>query len=384
MIKSIFKLKNLVLSALLASVFFAADVYADGVTVIIDGVAKDFSVAPIVVSDRVMLPIRDTFEAIGASVEWNDETSEATAVKGEKTVVVKPGSCELVVNGEKLVMDVPAHDMEDRLFIPVRFAAQAFDCTVLWNEETSTVSIYTAGDFNFYPEANVPVYSDIIPSSALVDESVSDSGEKIYTYKTSYEDITEYLMALQEKFGFEYYSADFSENGSAMHIYANADSKDIVSLTCGDNAEHGYVAVVIPSSHDESRRQTQTSEPPQAQVPSFRAPEADIAPPAEEPSAKSEYYENTENTLPTYTDITGMPLVEKVTEDNVDIYKYSDGFMGMMQYTMAITFYCGYREYSSDLDFNTITRYYTNGETIVGIAGSLFTNEVWIMIPREE
>lgn len=374
MYKTTLKLKNILLSAAFAVCLFAPHVYADGVTVIIDGEEKNFSVEPIIVSERVMLPLRDTFEAVGAQVNWNDADYHATAEKGEKTVTVKPGSCELDINGEKLVMDVPALEQNDRIFIPVRFAAEAFDCTVLWNESTNTVNIYTTNNFEFYPEANVPVFSDVISSAVLVSEDMAD-GEKTYTYKTDYDAITEYIISLQKHFGFEPYSVDFEKDGGTTHVYVNTTSKDIVSITCGESAD-GYTAVIIPASYDENRNQsTEQTET----IPGQTQPEP---PAAEKPDATTEYYENTQNTLPTYTSITGAPLIEKVSEDGVDIYKYSDSFVGMMQYTMMITFY-GYSEYSIDMDFGKITRYYSCGDTLIGITGSMLADEVWIIIPNE-
>lgn len=376
------KFKNIFILIMLAVCFFTLNVYADSVKVIIDGEQKNFTTEPIVINDRVMLPIRDTFEAVGATVEWNDETYTATATKGEKTVTVKPESYELDINGEKLVMDVAAIEREDRIFIPVRFAAQAFDCSVTWNENSNTVNIYTLNDFEFYPEANVPVFSDVVSSASLVSEEATQDGETAYTYNTVYEDITEYFMVLQKHFGFVPYSLDFDENGGTIHVYVNTESKDVASVTCKDG-ESGYVAIVTPTSYDENRKQEQSPEqsaPPTVET--LPQPDAEIQPPAEEtPSDSVDYYENTENTLPTYTSITGVNLVEKVTEDDMDVYKYTDSFIGMMQYTMAIEFY-GYREYNIDIDFGKITRYYSNGDKTIGIASSMMTNEVWIIIPH--
>ena len=361
----LYKAKNIIIMSIASVFLFASSAYADGINIVIDGKARNFNTEPIVESDRVLLPIRDTFEAIGANVSWSDETYEATAVKGEKTVIVKPDSTELYINGEKLVMDVPALERDDRIFIPVRFAAEAFNCTVLWDENSDTVTIYTLDGFSFYEEAHAPVFTDVI-SSAVLENEENENGEKTYTYKTTYDDVTEYFMSLQESFGFEAYSVDFGENASTVHVYVNPFYKEAVTVICEDLANGYKVSLVLKTNAEKEETKPE------------------IQPPAEEnPSDDTEYYESTNNTLPTYSSITGAKLIEKTTENDMDIYKYNDTFMGVMQYTMAIEF-SGYHEYSIDMNFGSITRYYSNNDTIVGITSSMLTNEVWIIIPHKK
>ena len=123
MYKILHKIKNIITLCLIFVCLFSVCAYADGVSIVIDGKAKTFETLPIVENERVLLPIRDTFESIGAKVSWNDEAYEATAVKGDKKVTVKPNHDTLYINGEELKMDVLALERDERIFIPVRFAA---------------------------------------------------------------------------------------------------------------------------------------------------------------------------------------------------------------------------------------------------------------------
>jgi len=371
MYKILHKIKNIITLSLIAVCLFSFCAHADGVSIVIDGRAKSFETSPIVENERVLLPIRDTFEAIGATVSWSDEAYEATAVKGDKTVTIKPNDDKLYINGEKLQMDVAALERDGRIFIPVRFAAEAFDCNVSWDENSQTVTICTQNDFDFYKEAHAPVFTDIISSAALENEEVSKNSEKIYKYKTTYEDFTDYLMVLQEKFGFEAYSVNFGENASTTHVYVNQHYQEIVTFIC-ENSDSGYIVSVVVK-YEEEEEETEEPEPSKKET----------KPSKEEKNTEGEYYENTNNTLPTYSSVTGATLVEKTTENDMDIYKYNDSFMGVMQYTMLLEF-SGFREYNIDMNFGSITRYYSNNDTIVGITSDMFTNQVWVIIPHKK
>ena len=53
----------------------------NGIQVTINGEAIPFYVPPQMVNDRTMVPLRAIFEALGASVDWNPETSTVTSTK---------------------------------------------------------------------------------------------------------------------------------------------------------------------------------------------------------------------------------------------------------------------------------------------------------------
>ena len=111
------------------------------ITVIVDGVAVNFDVPPQIINDRTMVPVRAIFEALGASVEWNNETRTVTATKGETVVALVIDSNVIKVNDTEKTIDVPAMIVNERTLVPVRAISEAFECTVELNQETYTVTI---------------------------------------------------------------------------------------------------------------------------------------------------------------------------------------------------------------------------------------------------
>ena len=109
--------------------------------IITDGAATEIDVPAQLINDRTMVPLRAIFEALGATVDWDDATETVTSVRDDKTVKLQIGSNKLYVNDDVKELDVPAQIVNDRTLVPVRAIAESFGCTVGWEEETETVTI---------------------------------------------------------------------------------------------------------------------------------------------------------------------------------------------------------------------------------------------------
>lgn len=117
------------------------------ISVQLDGQSLAFTDAvPQVKDQRTFLPFRAVFEAMGADVD--NEGNTITAVRGDKTLTMTIGSTEATVteNGvtRSITMDVAPYVVSTpawRTYVPVRFAAQAFDCAVGWDQAAQTAVI---------------------------------------------------------------------------------------------------------------------------------------------------------------------------------------------------------------------------------------------------
>ena len=136
-----------VMLGLCLSLLVCGALAAEGeIQVQLDGEAITFTDAtPQVKDNRTFLPFRAVFEALGAEVDAEDGV--ITAKRGDKTLIMTPDSTEAVVVEDGLTtpiqMDVAPYVDESvyRTYVPVRFAAQAFDCTVGWDQEAMTAII---------------------------------------------------------------------------------------------------------------------------------------------------------------------------------------------------------------------------------------------------
>ena len=122
---------------------------AKEITVMLDNEKISFDVAPQIMDDRTMVPIRAIYEALGATVSWNASTRTATAVIDDYVVKCTVGSKTLTVNGKEHQMDTSPVIVNDRTLMPARFAAEAFGAEVSWNASTRTAYITSAYNRKF-------------------------------------------------------------------------------------------------------------------------------------------------------------------------------------------------------------------------------------------
>lgn len=99
--------------------------------IVIDGDKAVIDAAPVVQNSRTYVPFRALAEAFGAEVAYDEATQAVTAQLGNTTVVMTIGSATYTVNGEEKTADVAPFISGSRTMVPVRFAAEAFGSTVI-------------------------------------------------------------------------------------------------------------------------------------------------------------------------------------------------------------------------------------------------------------
>jgi len=117
------------------------EIGAYDITVLFDGQTLQFNVPPQIVNGRTMVPLRAIFEALGAAVNWDNNTKTVTAKKDDTAVVLTIGSTTPTVNGQEVTIDQPAIIVNNTTLVPLRFIAEAFDADVNWNASTWVVTI---------------------------------------------------------------------------------------------------------------------------------------------------------------------------------------------------------------------------------------------------
>ena len=114
----------------------------EDISIYLNGTELNFKKQTIREDERTLVSMREIFEALGATVEWNSYTSTATAKKDGTTISITIDSDVMYKNGEAIQLDVPARIRHDSyMFVPLRAVAEAFDCDVQWNEDLQRVDI---------------------------------------------------------------------------------------------------------------------------------------------------------------------------------------------------------------------------------------------------
>lgn len=106
--------------------------------------------------DRTFVPVRFIMENLGCSVVYDDASHTAVITSSSKTYLIQEGNSTLFVlpnlyETEEKIMDTSAYIESTfidgveygRMYIPIRFLAEAIGYTVGWDEETQTVTLTT-------------------------------------------------------------------------------------------------------------------------------------------------------------------------------------------------------------------------------------------------
>lgn len=102
------------------------------ITVWLDGEMFDFDVPPVIEEGRTLVPMRVIFEALGAKVDWQQDTYTAVAVKGDTKIEITVDNTVMYKNESEIVLDVPARLIDDRTLVPVRAVSESFNAKVDW------------------------------------------------------------------------------------------------------------------------------------------------------------------------------------------------------------------------------------------------------------
>ena len=96
---------------------------------------------PVVVSERTLVPVRAIIEAVGGTVDWNQDTQTATLTYNGDVIRLTIDSTTAYLNDEANELDVTPSIINERTMLPIRFIAEGFNFTVDWTQETQTVTI---------------------------------------------------------------------------------------------------------------------------------------------------------------------------------------------------------------------------------------------------
>ncbi len=127
------------------------------VIVVVNGQQLQFDQPPVERAGRVFVPLRGVFEHLGASVVYANGQINATG--NGRNISLQIGSNQATVNGQPQTIDVAPFLIGSRTLVPLRFVAQALGASVDWNNNTSTVTITgSGGSYTTTPQPNQSFY----------------------------------------------------------------------------------------------------------------------------------------------------------------------------------------------------------------------------------
>lgn len=202
------------------------------ITVHVDGKYVPMDVEPTITDGRTMLPLRAAGEAMGCTVEWDNDTRTASAYDPNSNKVISmqvgsntifaadadefdqfaddPTSLEAIkfVVAHSTELDVPPTLINGRTLLPMRAFAEALDADVVWDNDLRDVIIDTS-----MPNAPEPVIlTGMSPDAARFIK-------KYYVHSDSSDPIVgSWISTPQAAVGYPTYPGDPNIHATDLHF----------------------------------------------------------------------------------------------------------------------------------------------------------------------
>ena len=107
----------------------------------VNGQAVTMSAPAVVVSGRALVPFRFIGEALGCDVNWEPTTKTATLTLEKQTIEIPIGQTYVMINGEKITVEVPGQLINGSTYVPLRFIGENLGAKVDYDPATKGISI---------------------------------------------------------------------------------------------------------------------------------------------------------------------------------------------------------------------------------------------------
>jgi tetratricopeptide (TPR) repeat protein len=105
-----------------------------------------FDSSPVSIQGRTLVPLRTIFEELGMEVTWDGTTKTISGKKDGVEIKLQQDSKTAYVNGNQIMLDVPAQAIQGRILVPVRFIAESTGAKIFWEEKNRTIYMSTSND----------------------------------------------------------------------------------------------------------------------------------------------------------------------------------------------------------------------------------------------
>lgn len=230
--------------------------------------------AAFVNSSRTLVPFRFLGESLGADIAWDPTKNQASLRLLNTEVKVIIGSKTAYVDGEPYTLDVPAQIKGGRTFIPLRFVSEALGAQVDYDNETKLVVVTYVDTSNWkeYIDPETGEASFIYPPDWTVTEGAngivyftSPNGSYVWQGYMAQKNVQQTVQYLKEElvksgYTFESESALGSDDPAAgVLLIFSDDSADVVdyiyvlpqegsteALVVNETIKNGYLEIDDP------------------------------------------------------------------------------------------------------------------------------------------
>lgn len=101
-----------------------------------------FDIAPCTFNERYMVPVRALCDALDTQIDWNSKNNEVL-IKSNNDTITLPlnGKNIMFVNGKEITLDIAPIVVNNRTLAPLRAISEALGADVVWHSDTNRIEI---------------------------------------------------------------------------------------------------------------------------------------------------------------------------------------------------------------------------------------------------
>lgn len=224
--------------------------------------------SPIIFNDRALVPVREIFEEVGATVNYINETQTIEVSGDEYDVVMRINDNVAYINGVKT--NIPDNVVpkliakvggETKTMVPVRFISETIGLDVEFDSEDGTILIdsdgYTISDENQEPsidevvpqpdyndsdnDVNDTISADLKITNVAYDVTGDNSIKVTVTSNADISSYSDFTLSSPERVVVDFSGMKFDGVGDTLSI----NQAGVTSVRMGDNDERARVVVDI-------------------------------------------------------------------------------------------------------------------------------------------
>lgn len=114
---------------------------SDAIRLIIDGKQVQPAVDPFLSQGTTLVPLRIISEQLGASVEWKDEEKKVIITKGTAVLELVINQNTIKVNGEEVILALAPTVIQNITMVPIRVISEQLGANVDWDKTQKIITI---------------------------------------------------------------------------------------------------------------------------------------------------------------------------------------------------------------------------------------------------
>ncbi|NQX70125.1 phosphodiester glycosidase family protein [Paenibacillus alba] len=97
--------------------------------------------APTIVNDNTLIPLRFVTEALSGNVKWDEKERKVTVMRGDKLIDLWIDKADLLVNGQRVTAEVAPKIMNNVTMVPLRLISEKLGFKVGWDPKNYGITL---------------------------------------------------------------------------------------------------------------------------------------------------------------------------------------------------------------------------------------------------